>query len=399
MPVPQTTVEFIQLLERSELLERHKLQEFIKSYPDINQAFPTPKECALYLLNQSLLTNFQAKLLLQGKWKNFYIGGKYKVLEHLGTGGMGTVYLCEHRFMRRRVAIKLLPPDKSQSIESLERFRREAQAIARLNHPNLVHAHDIDQDAGIHYLVMEYIDGISLQALVEIRGSLDYIRAVNYIAQTATGLQHACKMSLVHRDIKPNNLILDRSGIIKILDLGLARFSDNEDGLTKRMDSKAVLGTADYLAPEQAISSSVDIRADIYSLGCVFYFLLVGKPVFDGGSVAMKLVSHQTREPLEVHRLRSDVPVELSKVISKMLSKKPEARYQMPIEVIQAIHPWLRDVPPPTPEELPASRFMHHRDLETMSKMSTMGPVSRTTHSFVSQYMNSGVQMGASRVQ
>jgi serine/threonine protein kinase len=285
---------------------------------------------------------------------------------------MGTVYLCEHRYMRRRVAIKLLPPDKSAHGTSLERFRREARAAAKLDHPNIVQAHDIDNDGPIHFIVMEYIDGISLQQLVDSHGPLSIARSVNYMIQIADGLQHAQIHNLVHRDIKPSNLLLERTGIIKILDLGLARFEDSEDGLTKRFDSKTVLGTADYLAPEQALCSQVDIRADIYSLGCVGYFMLAGRPIFDGGNVAQKLVKHQTTMPMPIHQLRPAVPVELSHVLERMLKKKKEDRYATPGEVIQALRPWFESVDPPTAEEMPLHRFSHHRDIATLSKISTM---------------------------
>src|SRR5207302_1260574 len=152
----------------------------------------------------------QAEHFLQGKWRNFTIAGKYKLLEHLGSGGMGSVYLCEHKSMRRRVAIKVLPPGKSDEESSIERFYREARAVAALDHPNIVRAHDIDNDGKMHFLVMEYVDGSSLQSIVKRSGPLDVARAAHYIHQAALGLDHAHQAGLVHRDIKPANLLVDR---------------------------------------------------------------------------------------------------------------------------------------------------------------------------------------------
>src|SRR4029450_13349026 len=209
--------------------------------------------------------------------KRFTIG-KYKVLEKLGAGGMGQVFLCEHELMRRRVAVKVLPTAKAEDQASLERFYREARAVAAVDHPNIVRAYDIDQDENLHFLVMEYVDGTNLQDLVKKVGPLDPIRACHYIYGAAVGLQHAHEIGLVHRDIKPGNILVDRSGGVKVLDMGLARFfNDEEDILTKKYDEN-VLGTADYLAPEQAVDShGVGIRADIYSLGGTFYFMLTGQ--------------------------------------------------------------------------------------------------------------------------
>src|SRR5262249_26689149 len=185
-------------------------------------------------------------------------------------------------FMRRRAAVKVLPAAKAADPAALERFYREARAVAALDHPNIVRAYDIDQEDNLHFLVMEYVDGSSLQEIVRRGGPLDPARSAHYVQQAALGLQHAYEVaSLVHRDIKPGNLIVDRSGTVKILDMGLARFfNDEEDLLTKKYDEN-VLGTADYLAPEQALDShGVDIRADIYSLGGTFYFCLTGRTPF-----------------------------------------------------------------------------------------------------------------------
>jgi eukaryotic-like serine/threonine-protein kinase len=300
------------------------------------------------------LTHFQAEQFLLGKWRRFTIG-KYKVLERLGSGGMGSVYLCEHKFMRRRVAVKVLPAAKAEDPSSLERFYREARAAAALDHPNIVRAYDIDQDENLHFLVMEYVDGASLQELVKKFGPLNILRACHYIRQSAIGLQHAHESGLVHRDIKPGNLLVDRGGTVKVLDMGLARFfHDEEDILTKKYDEN-VLGTADYLAPEQALDShSVDIRADVYSLGATFYFCLTGSPPFSEGTVAQKLIWHQTRKPKPIRSLRPEVPEGLAAVLEKMMAKDVGQRYQTPVAVVEALAPWTtQPIPAPPESEMP----------------------------------------------
>jgi eukaryotic-like serine/threonine-protein kinase len=385
MATPHTVPDLFGLIEKSELLEKDRIASLAQHFAERPRPPASAKECALALVKEGCITTFQAKLLLAGKWRNFFLGGKYKVLDHLGTGGMGAVFLCEHRYMRRRVALKILPPEKNQAPGGLQRFIREAQAAGRLDHPNIVRAHDIDCDSGVHFFVMEYVDGVSLQHLIQARGPLSVSRAVNYACQSASGLQHAWDAQMVHRDIKPANLLLDRLGLIKILDFGLARFTQCNDHLTQMLDSKTVLGTADYLSPEQARDSAVDVRADIYSLGALFYFLLVGKPPFDGGNVAQKLIAHQTKTPPRADAQRPEVPAGIADVIAQMLEKDRDRRPTTPLRVIEALQPWLEDVPPPTPEELPESRYTHHRDLDTLSKLSTVASMSMAMRSKILQ--------------
>ena len=299
MPAPTTIIEFIDLVAKSNVLEKRTLDGYLQKVVGEPEPPETPKVMAQTMVRDGILTNLQAGLLLKGKWRNFIISGKYKLLEHLGTGGMGSVYLCEHVLMRRRVALKVLPNDKVNDPVILERFYREARAVAALDHRNIVRAHDIDHDGELHFLVLEYVDGSSLQYLVEKFGPLSIPRAVNAIRQTADGLQHAHEAGLVHRDIKPGNLLIDRLGLVKVLDLGLARFFDDDSAnITRQHNMQSVLGTADYLAPEQALdSSAVDIRGDIYSLGVTFYFMLTGRSPYRDGSVSQKLMWHQISPP------------------------------------------------------------------------------------------------------
>ena len=388
MPSPSTPDDLSELIVRSQLVGRTALDDYRAGLTAAGIAPTDARGLASLVVRDGLLTTFQADLLMQGKWKNFFLGGKYKVLEHLGAGGMGTVLLCEHRHMRRRVALKLLPPDQ-QDQGRVQRFQREAQAIAMLNHPNIVRAYDIDEERGLHFLVMEYIDGVSLQWLVEARGPLSVPRAVNYIAQAASGLQHAAERGLVHRDIKPSNLMLDWTGTVKVLDLGLARFvrADSLQGMGNGLTGQTVLGTADYLAPEQARDSAVDFRADIYSLGAVAYFVLTGQPPFNGGNVATKLVRHQTEKPRLVSDLRPEIPEGVAAVIARMLAKQPGDRPATPAQVVVALRDWVTEVPPPTEDEMPTTRYSSHRDIATSARGSTMAVMSKSSRDLLLRTM------------
>ncbi|VTR98649.1 serine/threonine protein kinase [Tuwongella immobilis] len=354
MPAPATVQEFLELVQKSGVVDEGRLKSYLTQLKAGNQIPAEPNRFAGLLIREGILTHFQAEQFLQGRWKRFHIG-RYKVLERLGAGGMGQVFLCEHKLMRRRVAVKVLPTNKADDQSSLERFYREARAVAALDHPNIVRAFDIDTDENLHFLVMEYVDGSSIQDIVKKFGPMDVLRSCHYISQAAQGLQHAHESGLVHRDIKPGNLLIDRAGVMKILDMGLARFfHDEEDIITKRYDEN-VLGTADYLAPEQVVDShSVDIRADIYSLGATFYFMLTGSPPFHEGSVAQKLIYHQTKEPRPIGTLRPEVPPELIQVVQRMMTKDPTHRFQVPNDVIDALAPFVQvPIAIPPDKEMP----------------------------------------------
>ncbi len=357
MAAPATTDDFLDLVRKSELIDPFELSAHLDAR-SARAALPhEPKQLARLLVKDGLLTKFQAEQLLGGKYKPFTLSGKYRLLERLGIGGMGFVYLCEHLSLRRRVAIKVLPTAQSESPSALQRFRREARASAVLDHPNLVRTHDLDHDGKMHFLVMDYVNGRSFQEIVAARGPLSIERAAHYVAQAASGLQHAHERGLVHRDVKPANLLLDRGGVVKLLDLGLARFfHDDADDLTRQHGGKSVLGTADYVAPEQARDShGADIRADVYSLGCTFYFLLTGTPPFHARkSLGQKLMAHQAEQPASVRASRPEVSQELAAVLEKMLEKAPEDRYQTPAELFDALEPWTRNaIAPPAVEEMP----------------------------------------------
>jgi autotransporter-associated beta strand protein len=351
-----TSSALLSIIRENKLIAEEKLQAVLRDLsPTVLSGEDALPLCDA-LVEQKLLTRFQVNLLLQGKSKSLRITSKYRLLDRLGAGGMGLVYLCEHIRMKRLVALKVLPNSQAKEAGNLERFHREAQAVAALKHPNIVQAYDVDSDNGIHYLVMEYIDGVNLEKLVSKRGPLDPVRAAHYIAQAADGLQHAAERGLVHRDIKPSNLLIDRQGYVKLLDMGLARFFDTRtDNITERYDNNAVIGTADFIAPEQALNShEVDIRADIYSLGCTFYYLLTGKAPYHDANITQKLLLHQMREPKPIEEFVPDIDPDLVEVVRRMMAKKVEDRFQAPGEVAAALAPWTEEtIAPPSPEELP----------------------------------------------
>lgn len=263
--------------------------------------------------------------------------GDYTLLEIIGSGGMGTVYKAIHRPMDRLVALKTLPPALTESPDALRRFRREAQAVARLSHPNIVVAHDAGEADGVHFLVMELIDGEDLARLVRDQGPLPVEQAVDFLLQAARGLEYAHGVGVIHRDIKPSNLLLDKDGAIKILDLGLARFQTAEQP-SDLTGSGSVLGTIDYVAPEQAANTKhADHRADIYSLGCTLYYLLTGRPVYGGETTVERLLAHREEPIPSLREPRSDVSSDLDCIFQKMVAKRPEDRFQSMGDVIRAL--------------------------------------------------------------
>ncbi len=335
--------QLLDLIKRSGLVEKDQLAKIVSDIKSSGTRPTEPEDLAQRFIDAGLISRWQADKLMEGRHRGFFLG-KYKLLGHLGTGGMSSVYLAEHVLMRRRVAIKVLPPKRVNDSSYLQRFYREARAAAALNHPNIVLAHDVDHDGNNHFLVMEYVEGSDLQVTVKRDGPLDYVQAANYICQAAKGLSHAHTSGLIHRDMKPANLLVDTRGVVKVLDLGLARFSDEDEGkasLTVAYDEN-VLGTADYLAPEQALNShEVDHRVDIYSLGCTFYFLLTGHPPFPEGTIAQRIMKHHTEEPAPIRQERPDVPGDLAEICQRMMAKKVENRFQTAHEVVEALASWL----------------------------------------------------------
>jgi len=332
-------------IKRSGLIEDDRLQSFLaKIAADQGGALPDdPQKLIGIFVTENLLTEWQAKKLLAGKAKGFRLG-KYKLLGEVGKGGMSAVYLAEHLLMRRKVAIKVLPKSRVKDSSYLERFRLEARAVAKLDNPHIVRAFDIDNEGDTHYIVMEYVDGRDLHKVVSKEGPLDADTAADYIAQAATGLAHAHQKRMVHRDIKPANLILDQHQTVKILDLGLAKLVEDEQASLTLANDENVLGTADYLAPEQALNShTVDHRSDIYSLGCTLYFLLAGRPPFPDGTISERLLKHQVEEPENLYKLRPDLPLSLIDICNKMMSKSPDLRHESAKDIAETLTEWLAE--------------------------------------------------------
>ena len=335
--------QFVELVTRSGLVEPDRCAALIQQVREAcgGQLPEKPEQLAKAFCKKGLLTEWHTDKLLLGKYKGFFLG-KYKLLGHIGTGGMSSVYLAEHTRMRDKRAIKVLPKSRVQDASYLARFQNEAKAIASLNHPNIVRAYDIDNDGDVHYIVMEYVDGDDLQTHVRRDGPMDFRIAADVIAQAARGLQHAHDSGLIHRDVKPANVLIDSKKTIRLLDMGLALFTQDENCSLTVAHNENVLGTADYLAPEQALNShQVDHRVDIYGLGCTLYFLLTGKPPFPEGSLAQRIAKHQTEMPRSIRELRPDCPGELEGICVKMIQKDPRYRYQSAAEVADVLQRWL----------------------------------------------------------
>jgi serine/threonine protein kinase len=319
------------------------------------------------LVAEKLLSRWQVKKLLAGRHRGFFLG-KYKLIDLIGAGGMSRVYLAEHTLMRRRVAIKVLPLRHAEDPQYRERFLREARVAALLRHPNIIQVYDLDQDGKIHYLVMEYLEGSDLQRLVRARGPLPAEQAAEIIRQAALGLHHAHEARLVHRDVKPANLLVDKLGNVKVLDLGLALYREARSNELTAALGRHILGTADYIAPEQTVDShAVEPRADIYSLGCALYFALTGGPPFPEGTTAEKLRKHQRESPRRIQEARPDIDVALTAICERMMAKDPEERFPSASAAALALQAWLETA--------------RHSASQTENSTTILGPINAESES------------------
>ncbi|MBV8898745.1 MAG: serine/threonine protein kinase, partial [Verrucomicrobia bacterium] len=337
MAAPTTATEFLAIVRQSGLINETTFREYFRHDEDLP---PEPSACATALVRAHLLTPFQARHLLAGKFRGLSLG-PYRILNQIGQGGMGAVYLAQHTELDRQVALKMLPADKAKDKLAIERFKREARAAAALDHPNIVKVFDVFHASGLYFMVMEYVAGKDLETVIKESGALHFATAIAHVLQTAAGLQHAHEKGFVHRDIKPANLLLSKSGTIKILDMGLARSFEARDQVTEQLDQSALAGTADYVSPEQSLGMPQDQRSDIYSLGATLYTLVTGRPPYRGNT-AQLLMQHQFAEPPRMSkRLKSTVPEALNDVIGRMMAKKKDDRYQSADEVIDALTPFV----------------------------------------------------------
>jgi len=288
-----------------------------------------------HLVRQKVLTAWQAEELVKGRQS--FLLGKYRLLMELGRGGMAHVFLAEHVTMERRVAIKLISSDLPPSAR--DRFLAEVRTIASLDHPNIVHAYNVDCDGAQYYLVMEYVEGKTLEHMVRESGPLPWRQATDIARQTALGLGYAHAQGVIHCDLKPANIIVNSEGVVKILDLGLARLIKRDRGTqVSQEDPSQVLGTVDYMAPELALTpDQADHRVDIYSLGCVLYFALVGTPPFPDGTLAERILRHQVAALPDVRGKRPDIPQSLAEIINRALAKVPAARFETANQMAEAL--------------------------------------------------------------
>jgi serine/threonine-protein kinase len=349
-----TGADLLEALGRCQVLDAARLAALRR---DPHLAGADPRALARELLRRDWLTPYQANQLLQGRGGDLVLGS-YVLLERLGQGGMGQVFKARHHKLGRIVALKVIRPERMASADVQRRFQREIRAAARLAHPNVVTAYDAEEVNGTHMLVMEYVEGTDLAKRVKQFGPLPVREACDYVRQAALGLEHARERGLVHRDVKPSNLLLSaRDNTVKLLDLGLSRPSG--DGPAEESSTLTgtgvVMGTPDYMAPEQVEEShTTDIRADIYSLGCTLYHLLTGRVPFPDGSAGKKLARHLAAEPVAVEALRPEVGPALGAIVRTMMAKRPEQRFQTPGEAAAAMAAWLAGAPPALPT-LPAT--------------------------------------------
>jgi serine/threonine protein kinase len=333
---------FIICLRKSGLVDELEIDRRVSS-----TNCTTTETFADELVNDNVLTAYQGKILSRGRWKGLMLGN-YVIQEKLGQGGMGQVFKAHHKRMGRLVCIKVLRAMGRKSPEIVERFRREIKAISSLNHPNFVIAHDADEDEGIQFLVMEYIDGKDLSRLVKKQGPMLVNDGVEIIRQSARALEYAHQQGVIHRDIKPHNLLLttndENDALVKVLDMGLARFDsvfndESDSGTQASMTATGVImGTVDYISPEQALNSrNADGRSDIYSLGCTLHFILTGKPLFPGQTIMEKLINHRELTPPRLRDSIPEVSLGLEAIFKKMVAKDPEERYQSMTELAEDI--------------------------------------------------------------
>jgi serine/threonine-protein kinase len=359
-----STAELVAALRTAHVLDAARLDEVART---LQGQCLDAHALARELLQRGWLTGYQANQLLQGRGAELVLG-PYVMLDRLGEGGMGQVFKAHHQLMNRTVAVKVIRKDLLAHPDAVQRFYREIRLAAQLDHPHLVRAHDAAQVGDTHFLVMEYVEGTDLQQMIQKKGPLPVALACAYVGQAALGLHHAAERGLVHRDIKPSNLQVTAKGtVVKILDMGMARSQVPDADGRRRPEltqARSVLGTPDYIAPEQiADPRRVDIRADLYSLGCTLYFLLAGRPPFPGGAWEEKLYYHRNNEPQPIEQLRPDVPPELGAVLRKMMAKRPEDRYATAAGAADALKPFCQKAatvpamttPAPAPWPQPAT--------------------------------------------
>ena len=347
MPAPTALPEFLSLVRESGLWDESRYHEVAGQLDELP---PEPAATAARLVEHGYLTGFQAKQLLLGKHRGFVLGS-YRLLEPLAAKGGGTHYLAEHVGLKRRVVVKMLPPNRAGDKRALERFFREARAVAALDHPNILRLHDIGEANGAHFLVLEKAEGEDLQARLSRDGALRPGAAVALALQAAEGLRQAHDLAIVHRDVRPFNLFVCEGGLLKVRGMGMARAIDaGADDLTKLLGAgDGDAAPADYLAPEQALGDPVDARCDVYGLGATLYALLCGRPPFEG-SIPAVLMQHQTADAPPLVGLVPGLPPALGAAVARMTTRAIGGRPASMAEVTALLTPFAdKPLPPPKP--------------------------------------------------
>lgn len=372
-----SVAQFVRAVTEYRLLDGEQLVELSGV---LARAFTDARLLARHLLHREWLTPFQINQIFLGRAADLLLD-QYVLLERLGQGGMGQVFKARGLNLGRVVAVKVIRRERLSNPAIVLRFQREVRAAAQLSHPNIVLALDAGQAAGTWFFVMEYIEGTDFFHFVQDSGPLSVDHACDVIRQTAMGLHHAHERGLLHRDIKPANLMLQKRkvdgrreespnqsivdaalpfapspfGLVKILDLGLARPQVRDDGTTPLTAANVFVGTPDFAAPEQAADpNAANARADLYSLGCTFYYLLTGRLPFPGGTAMEKILRHCTKEPVPLERLRPDVPAGVAAVVRVLMAKKPGRRFQTAAQVADMLSVLCSGSSPDTAPMLPA---------------------------------------------
>ncbi len=342
MTQAQATDSFLQLLERSKLLTAAQVRQAVEEYK--LDRCPDARSAAGRLVAERVITPFQAERLLEGRYRGFVID-RYKVREILGVGGMGCIYIAEDMESRKKVALKILASQHELDPGMLARLEMEARAGMTLDHPNIVKTYRMDSTGAVTFMVMELVRGVSLHELIAINGPVAPSMAASIIRQVALGLHAAHQRGIIHRDVKPANVLISPDGTAQILDFGLALMADDPEAefSLAMIFGHDCLGTPDFISPEQSLdSSAVDATTDIYSLGGTMYLALTGRLPFPQKSTAAKLEGHRTRSPRDIRELRPEVPAELAAIVHRMLAKEPRDRYQSAAEVAAALEPFAK---------------------------------------------------------
>jgi serine/threonine-protein kinase len=369
-PTAAVPPDLLPLIRRSGLLTDRQIEEVAGKVLDGEY----PRDSILLakrLVAEGVLTEFQVTRLLRNKASGFVIG-RYVVLDRLGEGSKGRVFKAQHKLMGRMVALKIIAPHIASRASTIARFHREMRLLGRLDHPNVVRAFDADQAGNLLYIVMEYIAGRDLERVLGERGSLTPTEVANYMAQAALGLVHAHDRGIVHRDVKPTNLILSEEGQVKVLDLGLGALMEADSETSFATAAGHSVGTLNYMSPEQVTSSDVDGRSDLFSLGCTMYHLLTGQIPFPGETVVECLTRRAQGKAVPITSLRPDLSPTLVGVLDKLMACRPDDRYQTAAEAATALQAVANhgeadprpDRPPPLIAEPTAPDLERHEPIE-----------------------------------